>query len=657
MLFDVLDAVSVRRTRHFVKRFYPNDRIRGPHGQDIPVQFPEPHVQSLNYDLDDVLPKFFGKLKEALAPDDEEQKPLLTMARYCPSCYRPNNEVEGSQLTLVGLIRSGLLKRFESSAYAFAKTAKKMADSHDAFLKALDAGYILSPKALEEWTNVDSDEEWESLLVETGSEVADAYDVKQLRAAVESDRNILRQFAITASAVTQDTDPKLTALTEALAEILHAAQKDAIGDEDGRNKRKVIIFSYFADTANWIEEHVHKIVDSQKKFAAYRGRIVSVAGQESRHGVSRENAVFGFVPESSDAPKGRDGDSFDILITTDVLAEGVNLQQCRNIINYDLPWNPMRLVQRHGRIDRIGSPHADVFMWCFFPDKQLEELLNLEERIRRKLAQAAASIGVESEVIPGGATGEVVFSQTRAEIESLRREDNELLVNAGEDPLAHTGEEYRQELRKGLQTHGDAIRTLAWGAGSGLAGGPTKGHFFCARVDKRVFLRFVPFDGSKLIGNTLACLRMITCADDTTRHLPDDLKAAAYDAWIKARKDVYAEWMFATDPLNLQPRIRPFFRKAADHLRKYPPSDIRQNELDLLVEAIEAPWGMRHERLIKNVFDPDAGDPHVASAALVEQIREMGLQPFQQPKPLDPIQENDVTLICWLAVERQQPRT
>ena len=203
----------------------------------------------------------------------------------------------------------------------------------------------------------------------------------------------MRHFAKTASAVTQENDPKLAELTEALAEILRG-RKDAIGEEDGRNKRKFIIFSYFADTADWIEEHVRKIVDSQKRFAPYRGRIVSVAGQESRHGVSRENAVFGFVPESSDAPAGRDEDRFDILITTDVLAEGVNLQQCRNIINYDLPWNPMRLVQRHGRIDRIGSKHSDVYMWCFFPDKQLEELLNLEERIRRKLAQAAASIGV-----------------------------------------------------------------------------------------------------------------------------------------------------------------------------------------------------------------------------------------------------------------------
>ena len=87
-------------------------------------------------------------------------------------------------------------------------------------------------------------------------------------------------------------------------------------------------------------------------------------------------------------------------------AEGMNLQQCRNVINYDLPWNPMRLIQRHGRVDRIGSPHREVFLRTFFPDQQLDAMLNLEERVRRKLAQAAASVGVEDAPIEYGATGE-----------------------------------------------------------------------------------------------------------------------------------------------------------------------------------------------------------------------------------------------------------
>jgi hypothetical protein len=649
MLFDILDEVTVRRTRHFVRRYYPHDRIIGPGGAEIPVAFPEPHVKKVSYELDDVLPGFFEKFEEALAPEDGE--PLLTMAMYCPSSYVPGGQADEAQLALVGLIRSGLLKRFESSVRAFALTAGRMAASHERFLVALDHGYVAKPKALAELTNIDSDEEWERLLAETETEPTAGYDLARLRADVENDRDLLLGFAARAETVTAARCPKLRKLTEALVEVLRQAHEDGLDDEDVREKRKVIIFSYFADTVDWIEAYLRDALARDRRVAEYRGRLVSVAGQEARGGVSREDAVFGFVPESSDAPVGRDEDRFDILLTTDVLAEGVNLQQCRSIINYDLPWNPMRLVQRHGRIDRIGSPHSDVYVRCFFPDARLEALLDLENRIRRKLAQAAATIGVESEVIPGGATSDVVFSETRAEIEALRREETDLLETAGEDPRAHSGEEYRQELRKGLETREAAIKSLPWAAGSGIAGGPQRGHFFCAKVGDRPFLRFVPLDGGTVVRNTLHCLRTITCAEDSPRHLPPDLAEATYAAWAAARRDVFDEWTFSTDPANLQPRIRPFFRAAAEHLRRYPPADLPQKELDDTVEALEAPWGVRIERALKEVFDPDSRDHQAASVALVEKVRKLGLQPFVQPEPLPVIGEDEIALVCWMAVD------
>ena len=649
MLFDVLDEVAVRRTRHFVRKYYPHDRIIGPGGIETPIQFPQPHVKKVSYELDEVLPGFFEEFEKALAP--EEGDPLLTMARYCPSAYREDLKIDESQVALVGLVRSGLLKRFESSVYAFALTTGRMAGSHDAFLAALDKGFILTSKALEEWPNIDSDEEWEELLKKTQAEPAEGYDIEHLRADVEGDRDMLRAFAERASRVSAKKCPKLAELAGSLVEILKQAHEDGIGDDDIRDKRKVVIFSYFADTADWIEDYLRDVLDKDKRLAEYRGRIVSAAGQESRRGISREDAVFGFAPLSSEAPAGSDEDRFDILVSTDVLAEGVNLQQCRNIINYDLPWNPMRLVQRHGRIDRIGSPHPDVYIRCFFPDQRLDDLLDLENRIRRKLAQAAASIGVESEVIPGGATQEVVFTETRKEIGALQREKTDLLETAGEDPHAHSGEEYRQELRKGMQTRGNEIKSLPWAAGSGIAGGPERGHFFCARVADRLFLRFVPADNSDVLRNTLQCLRAITCSQDSVRHLPAELAETTYEAWAKARRDIYDEWMFSTDPANLQPRIRPFFRQATEHLRDHPPPTVSQAELDVIIESLEAPWGVRIERAIREVFDIGADDPIDASATLVDKVKELGLQPFVQPEPLPVIDEDEIALICWMAVD------
>lgn len=649
MLFDVLDTVTVRRTRHFVRRYYPHDVVPGPNGTLVPIRFPEPHVERVTYELDDVLPGFFDEFAEALAP--EEGDPELSLARYWPSRYRFAAEADHREVALVGLLRSGLLKRFESSAYAFACTAARMADSHDAFLAALDAGYIPTPEAIDEWAEADSDEVFEALLRESGAEPVAGFEVDRLRSDVEGDRHLLRHFADLAGAVAREDDPKLTVLQEELAETAAQAEAQGIDEEDVRDKRKVIIFSYYADTVDWIEQHLLDVVQTDPRLACYRGRIVSVASQDSRRGVSREAAIFGFAPRSSEAPPGRDEDRFDILVTTDVLAEGQNLQECANIINYDLPWNPMRLVQRHGRIDRIGSHHDDVYIRCFFPDRRLERLLELEQRIRRKLAQAAASIGIESEVIPAGAVSEVVFAETRDEIEALRSEDASLFVNAGEDPSAHSGEEYRQELRQGLDTRGREIKELPWAAGSGFAHGQRKGHFFCARVGDRRFLRFVPMDEGEVISDTLGCLRLITCTDGAPRYMADDLRRAAYDAWETARRDIYEEWTYATDPANLQPKVRPVFRDAANHLRRYPPAGVVQGELDRLLDSLEAPWGRRIERQFREILDVEVEDPLAVSQQIVNKVRELGLQPFVAPEPLPVIEEDEVQLICWMAVE------
>ena len=595
VLFDILDATTVRRTRHFVQRYYPNDRVRLSDGSEIPIRFPDPHVESVEYSFDGVLPGFFAEFQEALAP--LSGPPKLTLARYEPSKYvGGNGRGTLQEAALVGLIKSGLLKRFESSAFAFSETCRRMADNCEFFLKGLEKGVVLTAEGIAEWQQTDNDEILDQLLAEGNAISARPYDVLGLRADVKNDEALLRRFAERGALVTQERDPKLAELSAELLKILEQAETEAIDQQDERDKRKVIIFSFFADTAEWICDYLDNLFTSDRRFAKYRGRLACVRGDEGYGGVSREEAVFGFVPVSSEAPAGRRQDKFDVLVTTDVLAEGMNLQQCRNIINYDLPWNPMRLVQRHGRIDRIGSPHKDVYLRCFFPDQRLDELLALEARIRRKLAQAAATVGVESEVIPGAETSEIVFADERAEIEKLRKGDTTLFVRGGEDPNAHSGEEYRQELRKGLEKYGDLVKSLPWGSGSGLRG-EKAGHFFCAYVGERLFMRFVAAGELQPLRDTLGCLRLITCAEQTERTEVD--LNSAYAAWEIARADIFNEWAYATDPANLQPKVRPVLKAAADQLRKYPAPGVEQADLVRLIESVEAPWGMRIEQQIR----------------------------------------------------------
>lgn len=662
-LFDILDAVAVRRTRQFVKRYYPNDSIKGPDGNAVPIVFPQPRVLKVEYDLDAVLPGFFDRFAHALdtpvTAGSSTDPSVLTLARYAPSRYRLSGEEEAYEVQLAGLIRSGLLKRFESSAHAFAVTCRRMAASHNLFLSVLDKGKVATGQVLRDWPATDADEEELDDYVEVNSdqiEDASLYDCDALRADVERDRELLLAWADEADALTRAQDPKLAVLVDELAAIAAEASSEGIGEQDARDRRKVLVFSYFADTVTWIDEHLEEVVRTDPRLADYRDRVASLSGTFG----SKEDALWGFAPRTTDAPEGADDDLYDIVVTTDVLSEGVNLQQARHIINYDLPWNPMRLVQRHGRIDRIGSPHTQVFLRCIFPDRQLDELLGLEERLHRKIQQAAKSVGT-SEVLPGSTAEDVVFSETREEIDRLRAGDATLFERGGTGRGALSGEEYRQELRQALEdeTFADRIAALPWGSGSGMAverDDVHPGYVFCARVGDHptALYRYVGFaDGPEhvLVGDTLACLDYAYPPQgfDTPRHLDEPTYERAFDAWSIAKADIEVSWNRAADPANLTPPVPAAMNRAAELVRSNRPPEMTVEEADRLVDALQAPYPERIVRSIRHAMG-STNEPVEQVRAIAAYARDLGLEPSPPPEPLPEITEDDVHLVCWLAI-------
>jgi hypothetical protein len=673
-LFDVLDAISVRRTRHFVKRYYPHDTVRIG-GLEIPITFPEPKVRKVTYDLDAALPGVFAEFAHALAYDDapeaveEKEADLharprlegvqLTLARYVPSRYLRGGSTETHEVQLAGLLRSGLLKRFESSAHAFARSCRTMARSHDAFLYWLERGYVVGGEALTEWlaTDRDFDEgafgETETGELPAGAVPATPYRIDALKANVAADRDLLVHFAELAERVTYETDAKLHTLVAELRKIVREAASEGAGEEDERDRRKVLLFSYFADTVEWVRGYLESVFEVDPELSVYSGRLASVTGSTG----DRTDVLFGFAPNSTKAPPGADRDRYDVLVASDTLAEGVSLQQARHVVNYDLPWNPMRLVQRHGRVDRIGSKHDKVFLRCFFPDAQLDALLGLEARLHTKLAQAAASIGVESEVLPGAAVSEHSFAETRAEIERLRSENPELFETGGETGTAYSGEEYRQELREGIE-HADLeqqLKRLPWGSGSGkaVAGGPP-GFVFCARVGDHptALFRYVAYpDGGVPVvdADTLTCFARAHATPDTLRVLPEATRRRAYDAWDAARRDIFERWDAATDFRTLQPVVPKALRDAAELLRDHPPPGVPTEEVHRAIDALEAPYPVRIQKMVRDAM---RGHESVAERtdAVLRVVAELGLEPPEPPEPLPVITEEDVHLICWLAL-------
>lgn len=325
----------------------------------------------------------------------------------------------------------------------------------------------------------------------------------------------------------------------------------------------------------------------------------------------------------------------------------------------------MRLVQRHGRIDRIGSPHERVFIRCFFPDRGLDRILRLEERLKRKLAQAAHSVGVEEAPLPGAKVHDITFAETREEIERLRRQDTTIFEQGGERPSAYSGEEYRQELRRALEEPAlaERIKTLPWGSGSGMAcAGAEPGFVFCVRVgnNPQPLFRWVAvtdLNEPRVVRDTLACLAHAHADAQTERVLDEETHQLAYSAWTCAQQDIYAEWMRATDHRNLQPEVPKPMRDAAAIVTAHQPTGMGRIDADRLVEAISAPYPPRIQAVFRTILRTDASEQRKADR-IAEEAARLGLEPSPPPEPLPVIAEEDIHLVCWQAVtpaERAQP--
>lgn len=631
-LFPLLNAVSVRRTRQHVRKYYPGESVQTPEGP-LEIRFPLPHIQPVAYSCEDLMPGFFPAVAAAVDHD-------LTLARYRPDRYRVTGDTDSaSQEALAGLLRSQLLKRFESSVFAFCRTLEKLIASHDTFLRLLGGGRVARPGLDLEAVGDELDDGLLEELEESEALVsAESFDVPQLQADVEADREHLRRLHAGAARVDPRTDPKLLALWGVLEEC--AAQPAG-------NARKVIVFSYFADTTQYVARALEHAPEGVR--TAYSGRCAVAAGsglpKDTPHLVDPEVAVAGFAPVFQGNTPGPD--RYDLLLTTDVLAEGQNLQQACRIVNLDLPWNPMRLAQRNGRVDRIGSPHEHVYLYCFLPTAELDAVLDLEGRLRGKIAQANAAVGTESPVLPGMEALPRDFTDLRRQIQRVAAGDASLLDDLDDQEEAASGEVFRNELRAALMSERlEELRGLPWGAGSGRRarrGGP--GVVFAARVGHLRYWRFVPLDPQQATDpNFLNALQLARCPEGEPRELPDDVRARIYALWERARQDIFAEHQRLCDPAETAAAVPPAQREAVALLFRRPVEGAED-----ALAALQVPWPRTISSGLRTTLaqlQEGAAEEYVARriAEFVQAEGLRGPEPGERPQPVDPA---DVRVLCY----------
>jgi hypothetical protein len=548
-MFKLIDATSVRRTRHFIQKHYPHARLDGK-----PIAFPEAKLKTKVYPLDEAYPGLFAKVH-----DDID---ALTLARYQPDNYRLDEQVDRRAQTLAGILRTGLLKRFESSVHAFRLTVGTMMDACRRFLAALDEEKVLvtgTHRAAE--TEAEDPAALARALGDTAAPLAE-YKSDELRADVERDLELLSGLHAAVAEASIDDDPKLGALAELLT--------NELGPE------KAIIFSYYADTIEWIERALEAdAADGYRRFGKRRYVVVTGTGDESPR--ERLARVHQFSPATTTEEAGTEAvapeDEKDLMLATDVLAEGQNLQQARYIINYDMPWNPMRLVQRNGRIDRLGSPFAgqEIYLYNLFPAGELDQILNLYDRLRQKIAYANISVGMEAPVFEDAVAIERNFADTAEQIRGIASEDEGVLVAAESQLDAFSGEEFRMELRAALAAERmRELLAMPHGAGSGfrdesLSEG-TRGIFFCVRVllgphslpseaDERAWRYVDVASPDEPLSDELDLLRRIRCDDGTPREVPDEITPTLYELWESTQSSIVAEYEERLDPARVATRV------------------------------------------------------------------------------------------------------
>lgn len=727
-LFDILDAVAVRRTRQFIRSHYVGEKI----GDNLTLTFPEPIVRRIDYKLAPELTAFLDTFAHALGADVDpegvdpffggdvtdgglcaQDSERLTLAGYTPSRYLlPGADVDrrqrAAEVTVAGLLRSGLLKRFESSSAAFCSTARKMAGTLQSLVDLIrNEGEVASGPSLRDWAKLDAEDDDAVEWWLDNAEHLDAanFNIEALVIDVENDIRILLGMANTVSTAMQGaSDPKLLAMRETLLKIVAEAERDAqkrLGSALGltpeerairdRDDRKVLVFSYFADTVYYLQEHLDFILDDPL-LAPYKDRVAFVSGDTKRPGnVSQSEAVAGFAPrtggpkDSNGVPTGKD--LYDLVFTTDVLSEGVNLQQARNIINADLPWNPQRLVQRHGRLERIGSQHDHVYLWCVFPATELDKLLKLEITLQRKLVKAAKSIGA-GKVLPGVAASEDrVFNAKNEQILAIAAGDASIFLGGSASLIS--GEEFRAILRRAIDNASLSARLAAmpWGVGSGfVTDDRNPGFVFCARIldraDEPAF-RFIPLPGYlvpgseveapepdevpeifdpttrvdvhghsvEIISDSLTSLTMANPPDQgTPASLPAEWMDLAFDAWAAAQQHIVDTWNSGLDAGAAAEHLAPAIKQAYQHLLNNH-SHRNQADVDRAVKVFRRGQSNRVVGIIRAVLRDEGMTDAGKTDRLIELVDELGLTVPEAREKRYPITAEDVHLLAWMGIQ------
>ncbi len=394
----LLRHVMVRRTRSEIKEYYKEDLDK--QGLKFPtLDNPEKIIYSFDEKTDEIFKETIKIIKS------------LSYARYMSAQYlKVNSKISNllnSQTFIGGFMKSVLVKRLESSFFAFKKTLSRFIKSYEDFIKMSKTGKIYISKKVDVYELLDNgdDEKLMNLVEDDKVQMFNTTDFNEVFFAdLERDLSWLKTLASRWDLITED--PKMDQF------------KRELQDNQILKTGKKIIFTESKETAEYVGKELKTL---------FGEKVVVFSGESSPY--LKKQIEKSFNPKFAELNE----DKYDILITTDILAEGINLHRANILINYDLPWNPTRIMQRVGRINRVGSSFDKIYVFNFLPTASTNAQLPLEERIMEKLQAFHDTLGEDYKYL---SDDEVVSSHKLYETLTQKQDETDDGINPELEYLA-----------------------------------------------------------------------------------------------------------------------------------------------------------------------------------------------------------------------------
>ncbi|MBN8595700.1 MAG: helicase [Anaerolineae bacterium] len=537
-IFNLLEEVVIRRTRQFIQRAYPEATIRGKK-----VTWPKRQLRTIEYNLEAAYEGFYQQIVRRIEG--------LNLAHYNLESYKlgdkPDEFELGRQVALVGIFKSRFLKRLESSIDAFRISIRRGLEFVKTFDEYLQDNTVLDAASFQHAMRLLEEDDADSEDMTPASRASEMDAATEARDLIEGlprldpakyDRRALHR------ALQEDID----ALTEIWHDIknisyLHDAKLERLKQflETDLRGQKVLIFTYYKDTARYLYRGLTE--DHNAAWLQAMGQPNIRRVDSNVKPADRIRSVENFAPIASGQPHVRGtAHEIDILISTDVLSEGQNLQDCGYLINYDLHWNPTRMVQRAGRIDRLGSVFETLTIYNLFPDRALEALLGLVKSLTSKIDVINQTGFLDASVL-----GEVVTPRDFNTLRRIADEDNTVIEEQESFLELASSEVLLAQLQKVLATEARQWLTdLDDGIHSGLERRDARGMFFYFTAlhpeqGRSHFWRYYDIAQNRIIDNRYQIMQIIACGPETPRFPPPYQEINVYEVQERVIQSILAD--------------------------------------------------------------------------------------------------------------------